>query len=584
MNGELVPAVSAAVIGGGMVATIVARERALEKQMRGSRVRLSLTFPASLDPVAAKVALNAVAGVSERMELVWEIAVTPTGVAHVLLVPKAVRSSVVSGLTAAIPALRVAETAEPESGTSRIALRVFVPTPCVLASEHPEATLRILAGLALMPGERVVVRLAIRPAQPPALRTREPLDRAAKEAERNWRRKTAASAGFQVAGLGLVQAPTAARAGVLAGHLASIFRSRRGVVAGLRLGSERGGRSMTALPRVSRSSGWLNAAEEMLPLLMWPMGEVAIPGVEVGARELAVPRGIPREGRVLFVGRDSTGERPVALKVEAARHHVVVAGSTGTGKSTLLAGSALADIRRGYAGVVIDPKGPDLTDAILERVRPQDASRMVMFDPGDDSHSVPAIDALRGGDTDLRADVLVRTLRSIFSEWGIRSEIFGRLGIRTLAEVPGATLADIGRLFAEEPYRRAAIARLRDPFLVSSWQSYEALSPAAQAEVVQAPMARVMALLSRPAGPRGAGQPDTDAGHSEAPCAAQVAARLAGAGSAGRGGGDTDRLGGDVRRVERNRGARGAAVREAHADLHLRRRTGDPHQRPSFRL
>jgi hypothetical protein len=53
-------------------------------------------------------------------------------------------------------------------------------------------------------------------------------------------------------------------------------------------------------------------------------------------------------------------------------------------------------------------------------------------------------------------------------------------------------------LFAEEPYRRAAIARLSDPFLVSSWQSYEALSPAAKAEVVQAPMARVMALLSRP--------------------------------------------------------------------------------------
>jgi hypothetical protein len=35
-------------------------------------------------------------------------------------------------------------------------------------------------------------------------------------------------------------------------------------------------------------------------------------------------------------------------------------------------------------------------------------------------------------------------------------------------------------------------------FLKSSWQNYEALSPAAKVDVVQAPMARLMALLSRP--------------------------------------------------------------------------------------
>lgn len=493
----MVPAIAAASVGGGMLATIVVRERRLESEMRRSRVRLSLMFPVSLDPDAAMLALGALAGVSERMELVWEVAVTARGVTHAVLVPQAVRSSVVSGLTAAIPALRVAEASEPKSGTSRVALRMFVPTPCVLASEHPEAALRNLAEFALLPGERVVVRLASRPAQPRRLRSDEPLDRAAKEVERIWRRKTSVSAGFQVAGLSLVEAPSAGRAGVLAGHLASIFRSRRGTVAGLRLTSERSGRSLAALPQTSRGSGWLNTAE-LLALLMWPMGEAAIPGVEVSARELLVPRGIPREGRVLFIGRDAGGERPVALTAEAAKHHTMVAGATGTGKSTLLAGAALDDIRRGYAGVVIDPKGRDLSGAILERVRPEDQERMVVVDPGDSSRLVPAIDTLGGGDPDLRADVLVGTLRSIFSEWGIRSETYGRLAIRTLSEVPGATLADMGRLFAEEPYRRAAVARLTDPFLVSSWQSYEALSAAAKAEVVQAPMARVMALLSRP--------------------------------------------------------------------------------------
>jgi hypothetical protein len=498
VNGDLIPAMVAAGGGSAMLGGIWLRERRLEEAMLASRVRLSMRFPMALDPIAANLALNAIAGISERMELVLEVAVTVDGVTHAMLVPQSVRASVVSGLTAAIPALRVADAPEPKDATSRVALRVFVPTPCVLASEHPEVTLRNLAGLTLRPGERLTVRIAIRPDRPRPLRTREPMDAAAKEIERSWRLKTRASmAGFRISGLGLVQASSAGRARALEGHLASILRGRRGSVSGLRLTSERSGRSMGSLPRVRNSSGWVSATE-LLPLLMWPLGDAAIPGVEVGARELLVPRGIPRHGRVLFDGRDASGERPVALSAEAARHHTIVVGTSGTGKSTQIGGSTLMDIEHGYAGVVIDPKGPDLINAILERVRPSDAERMVVLDPGDSSRAVPSIDVLGGNSPDLSADVLVGTLRSIFSEWGIRSEIWGRLAIRTLSEVPDATLADMGRLFAEEPYRRAAIARLRDPFLVSSWQSYEALSPAAKAEVVQAPMARVMALLSRP--------------------------------------------------------------------------------------
>ena len=80
----------------------------------------------------------------------------------------------------------------------------------------------------------------------------------------------------------------------------------------------------------------------------------------------------------------------------------------------------------------------------------------------------------------------------------MRSDFYGRLAIRTLSEVTGSSLADMGRLFYEEPFRRAAIARLRDPFLSLPGRAMRALSTAAQAEHVQAPMARVMTLLSRP--------------------------------------------------------------------------------------
>ncbi len=159
--------------------------------------------------------------------------------------------------------------------------------------------------------------------------------------------------------------------------------------------------------------------------------------------------------------------------------------------------SILSDIEAGHAGVLIDPKG-DLLDTILERVPPEHAERIVVLDAGDDERPVAGLDVLHGSDPDARADVLIRTLKSLVPEWGIRSEVFGRLGIRTLAEVPGATLLDLGRLFADASYRRAAVERLSDGFLRQAWGNYESLSPAAKVDVVQAPMARTMALLARP--------------------------------------------------------------------------------------
>jgi hypothetical protein len=235
---------------------------------------------------------------------------------------------------------------------------------------------------------------------------------------------------------------------------------------------------------------------ETVQLLGLPLGE-PVPGVEVGSPEILASRALGKTGRKLFIGRDWDGDRPVALSPEAATHHVAVIGPSGVGKSVLLANSILSDIAACHAGLLIDPKG-DLLNSILDRVPPTHAERIVVLDAGDDTRPVAGLDVLHGDDPDTRADTLIRTLKSLVPEWGIRSELFGRLGIRTLAEVPGATLLDLGRLFADASYRRAAVERLSDGFLRQTWGSYESLSPAAKVDVVQAPMARTLALLSRP--------------------------------------------------------------------------------------
>jgi hypothetical protein len=484
--------------GSAMLAGIWAHEYRRDEIMRRSRVRLGLRFPIGLEPPQALAALDGLAGLPHTSELVAEIACGEDSIAHFLWVPESVRASVGSTLTGVVPSLRITEAPPSPNGPVTLVLRLFIPTPSVFSAEGAAASSRaLLSGMVgLRSGEQLVLRWALRPGS--ARTWREPENAGGEhETGKQWRRKTALP-GFSAAGLVLIRAPKTSRARELAAHVENVLRSRR-QVGGVRVTRERGNRTLTSMPRTTRSSGWLSTPE-LLALTGWPLGaEVAVPGVEVGAaRTLPVPASVPRVGRKLFIGRDGSGtERPVALSAEAAPHHTVMAGISGSGKSTMFGGGMLSDVERGYAGVLIDPKA-DLVETTLRRIKSEHAERIVVLDPGDSSRPVPGIDVLHGGDPDARADVLTRTLKSMFPDWGIRSETYGRLAIRTLSEVPGATLLDMGRLFSDEPYRRAAVARLSDEFLKGSWQNYEALSPAAKIDVVQAPMARLMALLSRP--------------------------------------------------------------------------------------
>jgi hypothetical protein len=499
VNADLTPALIAAGGGSVLMTGIWAHERRRDAAMRASRVRVNVRFPVGLDPLAAFAVLDGLSGLPLGAELVVEVAASEDRIAHYLWVPTGVRASVESTLVGVVPSARVTKAPLSESLGATLALKLFVPSPSVLHPDNAVAASRtLLAGMtSLRAGEQVVVRWALRAGGARRLPSREPESRSAKELDRAWRRKTVLP-GLRVSGLVLVRAASISRARVLVAHIESLVRSRRGLTGEVRITTERGRRGLASLPKTTRSSGWLSSAE-LLGLIGWPLGPDMPLGVEVGAaRQLLTARHVPREGRQLLIGRDSRGERSVALSAEAARHHLAIVGPSGVGKSALVARCVLSDISQGFGGVVIDPKGPDLINTILARVPAADAHRVVVLDPGD-WRPVPGVGVLAGGDPDLRAEVLTGVLKAIFADvWGVRSDYYGRLAIRTLAEVPGATLADMGRLFYEPAYRRASVTRLRDPFLVAAWQGYEELSQAARVERVQAPMARVMALLNLP--------------------------------------------------------------------------------------
>lgn len=497
MGSELVPGLVAVGGGSALAGAIVMHERRRERSMRQSRKAVAVTFPVRTGADAALAALGSLSGLESGLEVVAQLEADQDGIRHLLHVPATALRSVNDQVGAAIPGARLQPARRHGGDAPARAVRLAAPVGALLRTDDAVASSQaLLSGLGtLREGERVSLRWALRAAPAPALPDESKVVSLQAKAELSARRKRLADPGFTVAGLVLVWAGEE-RARELAGHVISVLRSRRGVGSGLIV---RGGRvrSGAVMPTTSRCRGWLTAAE-LLPLLGWPLGELPAAGVELGAaREIPVPRHLPREGRRLLVGRDGGGERPVALTAEAAKQHLLVVGPTGTGKSVLLARSILDDIDAGYGGVLIDPKA-DLVDAVLDRAPARHARRVVMLDPAQ-SGPVPGLNLLGVGDPELRSDVVLGALKRIYADsWGVRSDTYLRLGLRTLAEIPGAVLTDWPRLFADAAFRQQAINRASDPMLVAAWQSYAALSPAQQQEHIAAPLGKVMGLLSRP--------------------------------------------------------------------------------------
>ncbi|QFY12929.1 type IV secretion system DNA-binding domain-containing protein [Nonomuraea phyllanthi] len=251
------------------------------------------------------------------------------------------------------------------------------------------------------------------------------------------------------------------------------------------------------------STGYLLSVSELAALAHLPWDADA-PGVtRAGARPVAPPPAVPRGqgiGPARVLGdTDSGPQRPVAMPVADARHHVHVLGGTGVGKSTLLASMVLADARAGRGALVIDPKGDLITD-ILARLPERSIGKTVVFDPQDGSRP-PAINVLAGPNPAFAVDSLVTIFHRCFrSAWGPRVDDLLRSTCLTLTKVLGsrATLAEVPRLLTDSAFRARITARLDDELLAGFWDSYRALTPAGQAAVIGPVMNKLRAVLLRP--------------------------------------------------------------------------------------
>lgn len=199
------------------------------------------------------------------------------------------------------------------------------------------------------------------------------------------------------------------------------------------------------------------------PLVAAEASRVVPPAVE--ALEAADPT---RPGAVpLGEALTPDGAVPFALPAEARARHLYSVGKTGTGKSTLLAGIARADLLAGRGFALLDPHG-DLAEQVLGMVPPERHADVVCFDPADPECVVPLnpLAAVPAGERPLVASAVLGTFKHLFADsWGPRLEHILRHALLLLLEGSEPSLAQLPLVLTDAEYRERLLRECADPLV-----------------------------------------------------------------------------------------------------------------------
>ncbi|MGH9044119.1 MAG: type IV secretory system conjugative DNA transfer family protein, partial [Acidimicrobiales bacterium] len=140
----------------------------------------------------------------------------------------------------------------------------------------------------------------------------------------------------------------------------------------------------------------------------------------------------------------------------------------------------------------------DLVVDLLARIPGHALERLVLIDP-EETEAPPALNVLSGEPAEVAVDHVVSVFARIFSPWwGPRTEDVLRSACATLRRLPGATLADVPVLLTDRAWRAPLVSSISERSgLRGFWDTYDALTPAGQAQVIGPIMNKLRAVLAR---------------------------------------------------------------------------------------
>ncbi len=183
------------------------------------------------------------------------------------------------------------------------------------------------------------------------------------------------------------------------------------------------------------------------------------------------------------------------------RRHIYILGKSGTGKSTLIANMAIADIRNRHGMAIVDPHG-DLCDIILDYIPSYRINDVAYIDPSTKDSSI-RINPLYAKNPEQK-ELLVSGIMSVFKKiwadlWSARMEYILRNSLHTLAFKDGSTFLDIPKLLTDDRFRNEYLRSVDDPTLLAFWkQEYDAYSEKFRAEAISAILNKVGQFITSP--------------------------------------------------------------------------------------
>ncbi len=223
-------------------------------------------------------------------------------------------------------------------------------------------------------------------------------------------------------------------------------------------------------------NGMILNSEEVNSLYHFPLPDTPAPNIEwLAAKRAGAPADLPVQGILLGHNLYRGEDHQIRLAAEDRRRHVYIVGTTGSGKSVLMAEMAKQDIASGQGVCVVDPHG-SLVEDILEGIPKERMHDVIMFEPGDTERPVGLnmLEAKTPEERDFAVQEMIAIFMKLFPPEmvGPMFEHNMRNAMLTLMEDeehPG-TIADIPRMFTDKAFQQAKVAKVKDPVVRAFWE------------------------------------------------------------------------------------------------------------------
>lgn len=161
----------------------------------------------------------------------------------------------------------------------------------------------------------------------------------------------------------------------------------------------------------------------------------------------------------------------VSLSNEMMMQHTHMIGSTGVGKSTLMAQMILANIEHGYGAALFDPHG-DIVETVLKRIPEHRIPDVIIIDPADSDFPIGCniLHAQHEHERIVLSSDIVGAFQKQSSAWGDNMTTVLSQAVNTvLYSSDGGTLLELKKLLIEDDFRSSFLTTVDDPTILYFW-------------------------------------------------------------------------------------------------------------------